>query len=195
MGITVASVLGISRYQYNSRSKKISRILKDEQPCYRGEEVELNESKLRDYEFGTSDAFCKAILCLYASFDPKSFDTGNAVMIDNSWLSRRNSKNYHHFFPKSYLNKKGYENWQINSMMNITIVDDFLNKHRIRAKPPSVYMREYSRENGEIFDTMKSHLIDNLDTAGVWNDDYERFINARAKRVLAEIDKRLVPQL
>jgi hypothetical protein len=57
------------------------------------------------------------------------------VKIDNSWLKQANSENYHNVFPKSCLcNNKGCEKWQANTIINITIVDGYLNKSQIRAR-------------------------------------------------------------
>ena len=38
---------------------------------------------------------------------------------------------------------------------------------------------------------MKTHLIDDLKDFGVWDDDYEKFLNRRTKRVIDELSKRL----
>ena len=108
---------------------------------------------------------------------------------------RSNSKNYHHFFPKSYLRKNGFDDWQANSIFNITFVDEYLNKRTIGAKAPNRYMKKFSRENSELQNTMKTHLIDNLDRFGIWNDDYEKFIKNRYKRVVREIKKRIEPKI
>ena len=83
------------------------------------------------------------------------------------------------------------EDWYANSVLNITIVDDFLNKRRIGAKAPSVYMRKFSEENQEIDKTMRTHLIGSLKKFGVWDDDYDRFLKLRAKKVLRKLRKRL----
>jgi len=119
-------------------------ILAELPPSYRGEELSLAMDDLRWRWFSTGDAFCKAILCLYAYFEPKSFASNGLVKIDNSWLKQANSKNYHHFFPRRYLEKVGLQDWQANTILNITIVDDYLNKRWIRAKPPSEYMRTFA---------------------------------------------------
>ncbi len=42
---------------------------------------------------------------------------------------------------------------------------------------------------------MKTHLIDDLDAYGVWDDDYAAFIEHRGRRVLAELESRLRPDL
>jgi hypothetical protein len=176
--------------------KRMDSILNEQLPTYRGEEVNLTIEDLRWRWFSTGDAFCKAIICLYAYFEPKSFASNSIVKIDNSWLKVVNSKNYHHFFPRSYLKKMGFNDWQANSILNITIVDDYLNKRTIGSKPPSVYMQKFVHDNSELANTMKTHLIDDMDTFGIWKvDGYETFIECRGQRVLEEIEKRLKPNL
>ena len=111
-----------------------------------------------------------------ASFKPLSFDGESEIELGNAWLKAANSKNYHHFFPKSYLIKNGYEYWYANSIANITFVDDYLNKHTIGSKAPSKYMKTFLKTNQNIVKTMKTHLIDDLDGFGVWEDDYDKSI-------------------
>ena len=83
------------------------------------------------------------------------------------------------------------EDWHANSVLNITIVDDYLNKNRIRTKFPNTYMATFAEENGNIDRTMQSHLIGNLKNFGVWDDDYDKFLKKRAQKVLTELRKRL----
>jgi hypothetical protein len=134
----------------------------------------------------------KAILCLYAHRAPKSFKDNSNVNISNNWLKQSNSKNYHHFFPKAYLAKRGEDEWRINNVVNITIVDDYLNKREIGSKPPSRYMKTFAKENDEIDETMKTHFIDDIEEFGVWSDDYESFLNKRARAVSHDLRKRIV---
>jgi hypothetical protein len=173
--------------------KKMDNILNEQQPSYRGEEINLDINNLKYYWFSTGDAFCKAILCLYAYFEPKSFQNNSLVKIDNSWLKVAFSKNYHHFFPKAYLKKKGLPDWQANVILNITIVDDYLNKKKIGVKSPGDYLKNFSKHNPELDETMKTHLIKNINTYGIWEDDYEKFLNKRGERVISELNKRLSP--
>ena len=79
-----------------------------------------------------------------------SFDGEGTLELGNAWLKRANSKNYHHFFPKSYLKKKDYKDWYANSIINITLVDDYLNKRTIGAKPPGTYMKTFQRSNKQL---------------------------------------------
>ena len=175
--------------------KRMDRILKEKQPSYKGEECDIAIDDLEWRWFSAGDAFCKAILCLYAYFQPKDFDSGGLVTLDNSWLKQANSKNYHHFFPKSYLKNNGWDTSDANCILNITLVGDNLNKHKIRAQAPKKYMKQFKKVNPNLAKIMKTHLVDNLDGFGIWDNDYEKFIIQRAKKVLKELQKRLHPQL
>lgn len=145
--------------------------------------------------FSPSRAFIKAILCIYVSFQPRAFDSNNVVAVANDTLKRANSRNYHHFFPKAYLKKIGVPESEANSVFNITIIDDHLNKHQIRAKAPLKYMQEFEKSNNQLARTLKSHLLspDSL-WADIQNDDYELFLQRRAERVSKELRKRIIPQ-
>ncbi len=173
--------------------KRMDAILKEQVPDYRGEELRLSMEDIQWRWFSATDAFCKAILCLLAFHEPKSFQNNGLVKIDNSWLRRANSKNYHHFFPKSYLRKQRVEDWKANSIVNITIVDDYLNKRKIGGRAPSVYMGEFKKENTQLDATMQTHLISDVEAFGVWDDDYETFIQKRAEKILTELDSRINP--
>ena len=134
----------------------------------------LNKEDLIDSWFSTGNSYCKAILCLLAYQRPKSFSKGSDMILDNSWLVRSNSRNYHHFFPRAYLSNNGIENE--NSIVNITLVDDYLNKREISDKSPSRYMRKFKKTNPHLKKVMKTHLIDNLQEYGVWSDNYDKFL-------------------
>lgn len=175
--------------------KRIDLILQEEPPDYTGEELNLAVDDLRYYFFRTGDAFCRAILCIFAYLQPKCFETNSLVQVGNAWLKTRSSRNYHHFFPRAYLRKQGVEDWKANSIMNITIVPAGMHKREIGAKPPSRYMKKLRRKNEDLEETMKSHLITDLDRFGVWDDDYEKFLEARGNKVLTEINKRLNPKI
>jgi hypothetical protein len=110
-------------------------------------------------------------------------------LLDNSWLKMANSKNYHHFFPKSYLKKQGVGNE--NSIVNITLVGADLNKHKIRAKAPSVYIQEFLDENESLPTSIHSHLIEDIDSYGIHSDDYKVFLEKRSKSIYDALRKRI----
>jgi hypothetical protein len=187
------------RYSYSLEARlaqdirRIDDILAGKQPSYETPIDVSPEFVRQNGWFSTGRSYVKAILCLLAYKQPKSFVDDSAVIVSNDWLKRANSKNYHHFFPRAYLHKKGIDELDINNIANITIVDDFLNKRLIRDKAPSRYMRGFAKENPDLTRTMRSHLI-KLDKFGVWENDYERFLRERCKAISRELSKRIVPQ-
>ena len=170
--------------------KRIDEILKGNRPNYEDVKVYLSTPKdLIETGFSAGSSYCKAILCLLAYHEPKDFQDNGKVILDNSWLKVANSKNYHHFFPKAYLRKNNIGNE--NSLVNITLVSADLNKRKIKAKAPSIYIQDFLDENEELPTSIKSHLIDNLDNFGVMSDDYLVFLEKRANSIFNDLKKRI----
>lgn len=185
-------------YRYSSSTesklaqdiKRIDQILNGERPNYDEVKVFLSSPRdLIDTNFSAGNSYCKAVLCLLAYSEPKDFQDNGKVILDNSWLKMANSKNYHHFFPKSYLRKQGIGNE--NSIVNITLVGADLNKRKIRAKAPSIYIQDFLDENAELHKSIKSHLIDNIDDFGIYSDDYSVFLEKRANSIYNALKNRI----
>jgi len=172
--------------------RRIDQILKGHLPKYDFSVDVGHDFVQTNGTFSAGRSFVKAILCIYAYQQPKSFNDNSIVSLRNDCLKQANSLNYHHFFPKAFLKKQGEEKFFINHVLNITLVDDFLNKRVIRDQSPKVYMKTF-RENPQLKKTMETHLID-LDTFGVWNNDFDSFFLKRAKAVSRHLKKRVIPQ-
>ena len=174
---------------------KIENIIEGKLPKY---EWAINVNKAfveTNGWFSTGKSFIKAVLCLYAKQKPKKFNNNLDVIIDNSYLKIASSKNYHHFFPKAWLRKNNPEidGFKVNHIINITIVDDYLNKNIIRAKSPSVYMTDFKGKNTELADTMNTHLID-IENDGIWTNDFLTFYSNRLTAVTSKLNNFIIPQ-
>ena len=174
--------------------KRIDLILKEELPRYEWTVNVSVEFIQNNGWFSAGRSYIKSILCIFAYHQPKSFNDGSIVNISNYWLKQANSKNYHHFFPRAYLKKQKVDEFFINHIANITIVDDFLNKREIGAKAPASYMKKFIRQNENIEETMKTHLINDLEKFGVLANDYDNFFNQRLKAISKELKKRIIEQ-
>jgi hypothetical protein len=173
---------------------KIDQILKGKLPTYDWAVDATAEFIEKNGYFSTSRSFVKAILCVLAHKEPKSFVDNSIVRLDNSYLKQANSRNYHHFFPKSWLEKQG-ESWvRINHVANITLVDDFLNKRLIKAQSPRTYMKDFISKNPDIEKCLSTHLIKLNGSFGVMTDDYDTFFEARCKAISRELRKQIIPQ-
>ena len=173
--------------------RRVEDILKGKRPSYdHGVDISPEFVRNNGY-FNAGRSFIKAVLCVLAYQEPKSFVDNSIVRVSNDWLKQANSRNYHHFFPKAFLAKQEtHSYWLINHIANITIVDDFLNKRQIRDKAPSTYMAAFKAKNKQLGATMMTHLID-LDEGGVWDDDYDRFLAMRCQLISEELKRRILP--
>lgn len=172
--------------------KKIDLILENKKPSY-DQGVDIRpDSIIQNGWFSAGRSYIKALLCILAYKRPLSFNDNSIVNINNNWLKQANSKNYHHFFPRAYLKKQGEDEFYINHILNITIVDDFLNKREIKANSPAQYMKKFKKINLSLEKTMWTHLIGDLDEFGIFDNDYDKFFEMRAIAFSNELEKRLV---
>ena len=171
----------------------IDDILDGKQPVYDYPVKPTQEFVEYNGTFNAGRSFVKAVLCCLAGKRPLSFKNNGQVFINNDWLKRANSKNYHHFFPKTSFKGQQANDERINHIANITIVDDYLNKREIRSKRLSVYIREFQKKNANIQKALRSHLI-SMDKAGILDDDYDKFFNYRCRAIARELARHLIPQ-
>jgi hypothetical protein len=185
-------------YRYSSSSesklaqdiKRIDEIISGNRPNYNDVKVYLNSpSDIIDMSFSAGSSYCKAILCLLAYSEPKDFQDNGKVILDNSWLKVANSKNYHHFFPKAFLKKKNLGNE--NSLVNITLVGADLNKRKISAKAPSIYINDFLEENNDLPTSLNSHFIDGIEEFGISSDDYNVFLEKRGTAIYEALKNRI----
>lgn len=173
---------------------RMKLIVAGRQPKYDRQELSVAPRELEWRVFSAGDAFTKAIVCLLSEREPRRFSTNGKVELDNKWLKQANSKNYHHFFPRAHLRDAGYEPWESNSIMNIVLVDDRLNKRVIGAKPPSEYMATFLGENErKLKRTLNTHFIKL--SWGVLEDDYKSFVRKRAGAIAKALNEALAPQM
>ena len=175
--------------------KKVDLIIAGERPTYPEFKLFINSARdLREINFSTGNTICMSVLCILAYHEPKDFHTNGKVLLDNSYLKKASSKNFHHFFPRAFVRNLGNdaETPYANSIANITLVSAELNKKRIGAKAPSVYLGDFADENSELEHALSSHLIE-LGHASIVQDDFTAFLKHRSEALYAEISKRIEP--
>ena len=157
--------------------------------------TKFDPDRLIDTTFSVSSAFSKTILGLLATLQPQKYNNGDLVNLQNDYMHRANSMNFHHIFPKAYLKNNDYEEWEANRLVNVSLVDDFLNKRVIRARAPSDYMDEFWTDDFE--QIMHTHLIDSQwdeddseASAPIWSDDYDGFVEDRCNAILNLLEKK-----
>jgi hypothetical protein len=185
------------RYGSSTESKmsedfnKMDAIVKGVAPNYASTELSITPQKIAETWFSAGNGYCKAILCLLAYQQPKSFDTNGLVILDNSNLKIATSRNYHHFFPKAYLANTD-KSQEPNLIANITLIDGYSNKHRIGKKPPSEYTSKFAKTNEALPATLLTHLISDIEGYGINTDNYITFIGRRSKAIALALNVKLL---
>lgn len=147
----------------------------------------------RNGTFSAGRAFIKTLLCILTTKDPRNFDTGDKVILENALLKQKNSRNYHHFFPTEYLSKHHVSQLPANHIANITLVGGDLNKRKIRAKRPSEYLNEFAKDYPGCLADLTTHLIE-WSAFNVLVDDYDTFFLERCKAFENELRARVILQ-
>lgn len=166
--------------------KKIGKMLKDKVVSFDYPLI-LDAPTLIDTELSLSNAYCKAILCYLATRHPRNFENDGLVNLENNSLSRANSKQYHHFFPKDYLRTKGITD-RSNSVVNICLIPADSNL-KISNKRPFDYLNNIEKDNPDLQKSLKSHLIFDYESFGIEDDNYDKFLNARSEVILRGLNK------
>lgn len=192
-----ASLGGRYTYALESRLaadvKRVDKILAGDLPEYDWPVDTSRDFIEKNGWFSAGRSYIKALLSVLAFLEPKSFSDNSIVRISNDWLQRANSKNYHHFFPRAFLKKQGVTSPEPNHIANITIVDDYLNKRKIRDRAPSAYLREFAEANSSLEATLDGHLI-RPKQYGVWEDNYKLFFDMRCEALSRLLEERVIRQ-
>ncbi len=157
--------------------------------------VELNvDNFIRDGEFTMGSAYIKGLVCYLISKGPKSLLNNNSITFDLNWPIKSNSNNYHHFFPKKskvIKNLNPAEN-EVNNICNIILLDTYTNQIIIKNENPSIYIPTLAKQNTELENSLKTHLIDNIKDFGIEDDNFDLFIKKRASKFIESLSDELV---
>ncbi len=145
--------------------------------------------KVKDDIFDSSwrinSTSAKAALCLMAQLRPKSFLTGSEVDLGNV-LSAYNARQFHHIYPKGYLNNQGISFHAANVIANICFLSAAEN-NEISDKNPEIYFQEIPASQAkEIFDASAIP-----EEAREGKLPFEDFIKLRSRKLI-EIGQMLI---
>lgn len=173
--------------------KKMNMILQEKMPKYPSGELNVSAADISETWFTAGNSNIKAILCLFASHKPRNLDDDSDVILDNSNLKIATSRNYHHFFPRKYV-ERHCPSMEPNLIANITLIDAASN-NKIRAKAPSRYINELNTGNSKLKSSLRSHLINSPKGFGIMEDDYEKFIEKRSVAIAEALNEALNPEI
>lgn len=119
----------------------------------------------------------KAALCLMAQLRPRSFLTGSEVDL-GSVLSSYNARQFHHIYPKAYLNGLGISFHEANVISNICFLSAWEN-NQISDAAPDVYFKRIPTDQSD--DIFSAALIPNAARGGKL--DFNTFVELRTNEL------------
>ncbi len=100
----------------------------------------------------------------------------------------------HHIFPKEYIKTQIKENEEyiemIDCVLNRTLIPKIVNI-QIGRKSPSRYLNDLKRDNPNIIESLKTHLIPVDIIEGLYDEFYLDFLEERAKLIFSIIKKHI----
>ena len=98
-------------------------------------------------------------------------------------LSWTNEKEFHHIFPKAYLEEKHVSSNKINCLANFVMLTSASNKY-ILKRSPSDYLNEVSKNAGlNLGPLLDSNLISKEAFDAAIENDFDKFIDLRAETI------------
>ena len=158
-------------------------------PYFDLKKTKIEPNEIIDLKYGDNSMianFVKHILYCN-SIDLK---TGSAIKdIDDSY-------DMHHLFPKGAMDEaksRTYEKIynEINSFANLMIIHTDTNNSDIKNKQPKIYYSELLKENDNLDEALEKCFID---VEYFKNNDFDNFLENRAKKITQYINDKYVPQ-
>lgn len=129
----------------------------------------------------------RGIMCLIALKGAKDFQADDSIEF--------HTLDDHHIFPKAYLEKaktadgKPVPADRVNSILNRTLISAGTNRRISRSSPSEYLQRVVPPDRAE--EIMASHFIDQDALRAMRANDFDAFLDARERAILAEIRARL----
>lgn len=101
--------------------------------------VNIDESNFLNNQFNIASVNTKVFILMLAQFAPKSFISGANVDL-NEVLKRVNRNEFHHIFPRKYLESMGVPSQKINCLANFCFISSADNQ-KIKDKAPAEYKK------------------------------------------------------
>lgn len=135
----------------------------------------------RRSQFRTTNAPSKLLGLLLAGADPIDLRNGQRIDTDRA-LSWQNDKEFHHFFPKSFLKAQGVSSARANVCANLIMLTSVSNIF-VSDQPPSVYLKDMCDMDGEdvVRERLARSLVNDAAYAVARRDDYEAFLEIRSR--------------
>ena len=143
--------------------------------------TKLDASFFLDNGFTVGTVNTTTFVLLLAQLSPRSFVSGSPIDLGEV-LKSYNRTEFHHLYPRSYLNSIGVSKGDINKLANFAFLSASDNK-TLGGSAPSLYKVKMNHDS--IAEVLESASC----PTSLFDDDYEKFLDDRAKLLLAHAER------
>jgi hypothetical protein len=161
--------------QLNQDIKEVLKLKKRDKSSLGDFERSVEARFFTDGAFNIRNVNTKTFILLLASEGPLDFISGSAIAL-GSVLRECNKKEFHHIYPKAFLERSGTPKASVDSLVNLCLLPRASN-NRISGQSPSQY-RALMPPDGP---NVKKILDRALCPSDIFHDDYSRFATERAE--------------
>lgn len=117
----------------------------------------------------------RTFILMLAQKRPLSFVSGREVSLADV-LQHYNRREFHHLFPRAYLQERGYDHSAINALANFVFMTSFENKV-LGGVAPSVYRERMAKK--ELPEVLERGVC----PPTLFKDDFDSFVEERSERL------------
>jgi len=141
--------------------------------------VSVDAQFFRENTFRTSNVNTKTLVLLLAQKRPLSFVSGSSVSLAQV-LKDYNRNEFHHLYPRAYLQQQGVKDDAINQLTNFCFMSKADNIH-LGGVAPSAYRAKMPADVNAILDH-------SLCPISLFKDDFDAFMRDRSQMLASEVD-------
>ena len=109
----------------------------------------------------------------------------SGIKLSSKLVGKSHKLQYHHIFPKSLLNKAGYDKKEVNEIANMAFIGGKTNRHILNNPPSEYFPKDIIPKQGK--DALTSQLIPT--DPSLWQiKNYQDFLDYRRKAIAEAID-------
>ena len=139
-------------------------------------------------QFRSNSAHSKILVLLLSFNRPLDLLTGQKIDAERA-LFQGNLREFHHFFPRDYLITRGVSVRRASALANFVMLTASSNKI-ITNRAPSDYLKDVRAHLGSNLGTaLSANLISDAAFSAALADDYDTFLNERAKTIQETVGK------
>lgn len=149
--------------------KEIAKLRKGQKHDLGNFPSEVDERFFSDTAFSLSGANTKTFILMLASESPLDFIGGGAIALGQV-LRDCNRKEFHHIFPRAYLEKKKVKESEANAIANFCILPRASN-NKIGEKAPSEYRALMPADAAQVTEILRCALC----PSDIFDDDFVKY--------------------